>query len=105
MDAIKAWADNGRPCGGFLTAVFENKLSEAVSRADFENMRAIPAIVAYLYNEIPGNCWGSPEKVKNWCEHFACKTSKTFAKITEREEQNHNVAVLQRLDPTLRMRS
>ena len=52
--------------GGFLTAVLENDLAKAVSRADEYNILNIPAYVAFIYNHFPAVAWGSPEKVKNW---------------------------------------
>ena len=55
-------------CGDFLEAVLSNDLTEAVCRADFENLAALEAIVKYVYNHIPRVCWGSPEKVRAWRE-------------------------------------
>lgn len=52
--------------GGFLTAVLENNLKEAVGRADDDNLLALPAIVGCVYNDIPAICQGSPEKVRTW---------------------------------------
>ena len=52
--------------GHFLTAVLSNDLTEACSRADDVNIQILPAYVAYLYNEVPGACWGSPEAVREW---------------------------------------
>ena len=52
--------------GHFLTAVICNDLNGAFTRADSECMANMPAIVAYLYNEAPGTCWGSPEKMEKW---------------------------------------
>lgn len=58
---------NGRvKPGRFLTAVLQNNLTEACTKADNENMRNLPAYVAYLYNEAPEICWGSVEKVTEW---------------------------------------
>lgn len=57
-----------RTPGSFLLAVFENKLKETIERADIENIQNIPAIVNFLYNYAPSNCWGSPEKVKKWLD-------------------------------------
>lgn len=53
-------------CGGFLTAILENNLKEAIGRADHINIELIPHIVAYCYNSLPSTCWGSPEKVNSW---------------------------------------
>ena len=69
--SIDVWATTHRPCGHFLTAVFSNDLYGAISHGDLDNLRAIPAIVAYLYNEVPCTCWGSPEKVKEWMKSFS----------------------------------
>lgn len=66
MGGLERWIVHGTPPGDFLTAVLNNDLREAIGRADDENMRNLPAFVAYLYNEAPGQCWGSPEKVELW---------------------------------------
>jgi hypothetical protein len=55
-----------RPVGSFLTAVLENDLRQAVSRADFTNRERLHAIVIFLYNFAPGECWGSPAAVARW---------------------------------------
>jgi hypothetical protein len=52
--------------GSFLYAILTNNLREAVMRADDKNIRLIPEIVCFVYNEIPGKCWGSVEKVEAW---------------------------------------
>ena len=54
------------PTGDFLYAVLTNNLKESFARADDENIKNMFDIVKYCYNEIPSECWGSPEKVKNW---------------------------------------
>lgn len=66
IDGIRRFVDDRIPPGGFLTAVLENDLKEAFSRADNESIAGMFEIVAYCYNEIPGVCWGSPEKVLAW---------------------------------------
>ena len=68
MGGLERYINHGIAPGGFLTAVLENDLKEAVSRADDINMINIPAYVGYLYNEAPSGCYGSPEKVKAWIE-------------------------------------
>ena len=54
--------------GHFLTAVLENNLFEAFARADLNSRAALFDICGYIYNDIPGSCWGSPERVKEWLE-------------------------------------
>lgn len=57
--------DHIRP-GDFLCAIISNNLSEAVGRADEENLHNLPAFIGWLYNEAPSRCWGSPERMEAW---------------------------------------
>lgn len=66
MEAIRRYVDHHVRPGGFLTAVICNNLREAVFYADDENLRNLPAFVAYFYNEAPSTCWGSVEKMQEW---------------------------------------
>ena len=66
LDGLKRYVEHRIPTGGFLRAVLENDLKEAVARADDENQHVIPIYVCWLYNEAPSTCWGSPEAVKAW---------------------------------------
>lgn len=68
--ALDRWIEHGQLPGEFLQAVLRNDLREAVGRADPENLIALPAYVGYLYNEAPGACSGSPEKVQAWAARF-----------------------------------
>lgn len=75
MDSLQHYIQEGCPVGNFLTAVLENDLREACSRADDTNLWLIPIYVAYLYNKAPIGCWGSPERVRAWKEQRAVVTS------------------------------
>jgi len=68
MSALRRYIDNKIKPGDFLTAVLTNDLRGAVGRADHININIIPVYVSYLYNEAPGNCWGSTERVKEYLE-------------------------------------
>lgn len=63
---LRRYLDDKIAPGGFMMAVLENNLKEAVGRADHMNLRALPEYVSFLYNYAPRNCWGSPEKVATW---------------------------------------
>ena len=52
--------------GSFLRSVLANDLVQALHRADDDNLAALPEIVQYVYWELPGDCWGTPEKVSAW---------------------------------------
>ena len=69
-EAMDRYAAFGVPTGDFLRAVLENDLMEAFGRADEDNTRDMWEIVAYVYNEMPGNCHGSPEIVREWIEKY-----------------------------------
>ncbi|GAH38821.1 unnamed protein product [marine sediment metagenome] len=70
-DALERYARDGVPTGSFCRAVLENNLVEAFAKADQENMATLHGIVGYVYNNLPGNCWGSKEKVAAWLEKKA----------------------------------
>ena len=63
---IRRYVEHGILPGDFLQAVISNDLKEACGRADEENMKNLPAYVAYLYNEAPAMCWGSKERMEAW---------------------------------------
>lgn len=66
MPSLHGYIEQHIPTGGFLEAVLSNNLKEACGRADDENLWLIPIICAWLYNQAPLNCWGSPERVQQW---------------------------------------
>lgn len=66
IPSLRRYAENRIPTGGFLAAVLQNDLSEACARADSQNRELLYLIVGYCYNEMPGSCWGSPERVRVW---------------------------------------
>jgi len=63
---MKRYVENGVKVGGFLTACLENDLMGAINRADTNNLPRLQEIVYWMYDEIPGGCWGSKEKVSAW---------------------------------------
>lgn len=65
-DAIIAWAvDYIRP-GGFLMAVLQNNLVQAVNLSDQDNASALRSYATFVYNELPSECWGSSEQCESW---------------------------------------
>jgi len=63
---MQRYVENGVRTGSFVTSVLRNDLAGSISSADPTNLKALPDIVRWVYNEAPGNCWGSVEKVKAW---------------------------------------
>ena len=64
--SITRYIENRVIPGDFLQAVICNNLSEAVGRADDENIKNLPAYCNFFYNHAPFECWGSPEKMATW---------------------------------------
>lgn len=69
--ALEAWISKGKLPGDFLQALLRNDLRGTIERGDAENIANLKAYIGYLYNEAPGACWGSPEKVEAWAARFA----------------------------------
>jgi hypothetical protein len=65
-DGLLRYLEHGIAPGHFLLAVLTNDLMEAVGRADPESAAGLVSLCSYLYNETPGLCHGSPEKVAAW---------------------------------------
>lgn len=68
QDGMQRYIEQGIIPGGFLKAVLENDLYQAVMRADSNNKNKLPLIVYWVYWEIPNSAWGSPKDVMDWCE-------------------------------------
>ena len=47
------WATEGRPIGGFLTAIANNNFREACIQADDVNRRALYLYAIFMFNRMP----------------------------------------------------
>ena len=63
---FRAYIEEHEPMGHFGTAVLSNNLMNACRSADEINGPILTNIVQWLYNEAPGQCWGSLEAVEDW---------------------------------------
>ena len=66
---LERYANHRIPTGGFLRAVLTNDLVGAVQLADPDNLAALTEIVRLCCDTLPGNCWGSKEKVATYLSH------------------------------------
>lgn len=67
MDSLENYHRRGVPTGGFLTALLENQpVFDVVERADEDNVRALKELCMYVFNAMPIESWGSPERVSAW---------------------------------------
>ena len=58
----------GKQVNAFLRCVLCNDLAGAVTRANAENLAALPTIAQWLYSEAPDACWGTEAKYLRWIE-------------------------------------
>ena len=65
---MRRYVENGDRQGDFLMAVLTNNLTESFGRADHLNLRAMETWAQFLRWELPSNCHGSPQLVKEWME-------------------------------------
>ena len=68
VGAILNYFNEKCPSGGFLRAVLENDLMEAVRRADGTNIDILYVYVAFLHHCCPYDTYGSKEIVKAWLD-------------------------------------
>ena len=66
IGGLERWINHHIKPGDFLCAVLANDLTEACGRADDTNQHILFAYVEFLHNYAPSQCWGSPEKVRQW---------------------------------------
>lgn len=73
-DAVAEYVVDHREAGGFFMAVMSNDLVGAAAVADQYNARRLWSWANLLYNHVPVDAWGSPEKVKKWLAAGEVKT-------------------------------
>lgn len=73
QEGARLYVEHGVRPGDFLTAVICNNFAEAFSRADDVNLDYMQEWARWLWTEAPAMCWGSPQKVKEWCDLHAAK--------------------------------
>jgi hypothetical protein len=64
--ALRAYVFDGDVLEDFIEAIICNDLYRACETADDENLKNLPAYVAFFYNETPSDCWGSYEAMLEW---------------------------------------
>ena len=52
--------------GDFLRSCLQNEFVESVLRADDTSRQYFREIAFYIYEYVPRECWGSPEKFVAW---------------------------------------
>jgi len=66
LRSLNLYVNEGITPGGFLYSILTNDLFGAIGKADTANGKAIRDICLYIYNELPGDCWGSRDIVNQY---------------------------------------
>jgi hypothetical protein len=72
--ALRLYIEKGDTVDPFLRCVLCNDLAGAVTRADKENLVALPIIAQWLYSQAPEACWGTEAKHLRWMQEHPRKT-------------------------------
>jgi len=67
-DGMRAYIEQGRQVGGFLTLMIEGLHVAALEHADPVNKANMAAWREFFENDCPPDCHGSPEKMRAWKE-------------------------------------
>lgn len=75
-EGLIEYVEKGTPQGSFLMALLEGNFYEMARCADSNNSRLFYNYAMFFYNEMPSDCYGSAERVKNWQARKALGLSK-----------------------------
>lgn len=65
-EGVRLYLEEGIEPGSFLRAVLENNFTLTYAQADSINRECLFSWAEFLWWEMPGNSWGSSEKVQAW---------------------------------------
>lgn len=65
-EGLRLWVEKGIRPGSFMTAMLANDFMNAAIRADDFNASKLQEWARFIYNELPEDCWGSREIMKEW---------------------------------------
>jgi hypothetical protein len=66
LHALQYYVAGGSGVGHFLSAVLTNDLFGVKAHADLESWANLRELIDYIYNHLPGPCWGSRKKMEEW---------------------------------------
>lgn len=89
QDEIDRFVAHRIPTGSCVRAILANDLMEAFGRADDRTAVEMKSIVTYIYNKIPGACWGSYGKVDAWLREGSSHTGYSDPICPECDEPIH----------------
>ena len=75
LKALQAYEETGRSVGKCLRSMLANDyFNAALIGADKETLRAMPAIIFYIYNDMTSQCHGSYKVYEAWRDYAFFKS-------------------------------
>ena len=68
---LQNYLEHRTPPGSGMEAILSSDLADAISRCDDQTVADLKPIVVFLYNHVPGDCWGSRKAVNDWLRNQA----------------------------------
>lgn len=102
---IDRFVAEGKADSPLILAIVSNDLIAAAGNGDDSDMKSLPVILRYCSNNIPADCWGTRERVKNWMVWHEMKKehpSVTLQDI-EREVKKHQEYEMKALAEALQL--
>lgn len=88
LESLQAYEETGRSTGQCLRSMISNNYFDAVLfGADQETMKAIPAIILYIYNDMTAQCHGSYEVYEAWRDYAFCKSQMPDIQSPEQKKE------------------
>ena len=66
VEGVVLYVNEGICTRGFLTAVMQGDFKMMIATADSTNMKCLDGWGKFLYNYVPGPCWGSKKAFDTW---------------------------------------
>jgi hypothetical protein len=69
LNCLVEYAEDKLAPGSALTGLLENDLKKFVANADPTTLANLQLLFQFVYNVLPGDCWGSKEVVDHFLEY------------------------------------
>ena len=63
---LQDWVNHGGDLSGFWGYLLSGDYGNAACNADGDHIAELGYMIRFLEQSVPGDCFGSVEKVKNW---------------------------------------
>ena len=65
-EEVRKYVEEGIETGSFLKYILENDLFRTMMFAHLDNQECIKDVVLWIWNQLPSETYGTPDKVNKW---------------------------------------